>query len=106
MKSRDVGFDRSLIAAYGQDDRVCSYANPGSPACRQARDQDQVALFTDKEEIGSYGNTGMMSSYFVKFVMKMLALQGSGALLDFYETMERKASLATSIAALIPCSLK
>ena len=39
MKSRDVGFDRSLIAAYGQDDRVCSYANLEA-ACRQTGDQD------------------------------------------------------------------
>ena len=70
MKSRDVGFDRSLIAAYGQDDRVCSYANLEAILHAAPGEKTQVALFTDKEEIGSYGNTGMQSSYFAKFVMK------------------------------------
>lgn len=97
MKSRDVGFDRSLIAAYGQDDRVCSYANLEALLAAKPGTKTQVALFTDKEEIGSYGNTGMMSSYFVKFVMKMLALQGSGALLDFYETMEKSEMLSGDV---------
>ena len=62
MKSRDVGFDRSLLAAYGQDDRVCSYANLEALLAAKPGTKTQVALFTDKEEIGSYGNTGMMSS--------------------------------------------
>ena len=84
-KSRDVGFDRSLIASYGQDDRVCSYANLAAILDARPGVKTQAALLTDKEEIGSYGNTGMESSYFVKFVMKMLALQGDHSILDFYE---------------------
>ena len=56
FKARDIGFDRSLIAAYGHDDKVCSY-----PAA--------IANFeVDKEEIGSDGNTGLNSSYFKYFV--------------------------------------
>lgn len=97
MKSRDVGFDRSLIAGYGQDDRVCSYANLEAILEAAPGRKTQAALFTDKEEIGSYGNTGMQSSYFVKFVMKLLALQDRDTLLDFYETMENSEMLSGDV---------
>ena len=97
MKSRDVGIDRSLIAAYGQDDRVCSYANMRAILEAKPGVKTQVALLTDKEEIGSYGNTGMESSYFVKFVMKLLALQGQSSLLEFYETMENSEMLSADV---------
>ena len=97
MKSRDVGFDRSLIASYGQDDRVCSYANLEAILNAKPGVKTQAALLTDKEEIGSYGNTGMESAYFVKFVMKMLALQGQGSLLEFYETMENSEMLSADV---------
>ena len=96
-KSRDVGFDRSLIASYGQDDRVCSYANLAAILDAKPGVKTQAALLTDKEEIGSYGNTGMESSYFVKFVMKMLALQGQNTILDFYETMENSEMLSADV---------
>ncbi len=96
-KSRDVGFDRSLIASYGQDDRVCSYANLEAILHAKPGVKTQAALLTDKEEIGSYGNTGMESSYFVKFVMKLLALQGKDTILDFYETMENSEMLSADV---------
>lgn len=96
-KSRDVGFDRSLIAAYGQDDRVCSYANLEAILTAEPGEKTQAALLTDKEEIGSYGNTGMESSYFVKFVMHLLSLQGDKSLLDFYETMDRSEMLSADV---------
>lgn len=97
MKSRDVGFDRSLIASYGQDDRVCSYANLRAILEAKPGMYTQAALLTDKEEIGSYGNTGMESSYFVKVIMKMLALQGHISLLDFYEAMENSEMLSADV---------
>ncbi|MGC9324370.1 MAG: aminopeptidase [Desulfomonilia bacterium] len=61
--AREVGFDRSLIGAYGQDDRVCSWA-----ACAAILDTKKVpyttiALLVDKEEIGSEGNTGAKSKF-------------------------------------------
>lgn len=99
MKSRDVGFDRSMIASYGQDDRVCSYANLEGILQALPGTKTQAALFTDKEEIGSYGNTGMESAYFVKFVMKLLSLQNRGSLLDFYETMEHSEMLSADVNA-------
>ena len=97
MKSRDVGFDRSLIASYGQDDRVCSYANLRAILEAKPGMYTQAALLTDKEEIGSYGNTGMESSYFVKVIMKMLSLQGHTSLLDFYEAMENSEMLSADV---------
>ena len=61
MKARDVGFDRALIAAYGHDDRVCSY--PALTALFDAEDRENtvIVVLADKEEIGSEGNTGMQS---------------------------------------------
>lgn len=76
-KSRDAGLDRSLILSYGQDDRVCSYANLTAILNAEPGEYTQVALLTDKEEIGSYGNTGMESSYFTTFVKELLIAAGS-----------------------------
>ena len=61
MKARDVGFDRALVAAYGHDDRVCSY--PAVTALFDAEDRENtvIVVLADKEEIGSEGNTGMQS---------------------------------------------
>ena len=58
VKSRDVGLDRSMIMSHGHDDRVCSYANLAAILDAKAGEKTQVALFADKEEIGSVGNTG------------------------------------------------
>lgn len=68
FKARDIGFDRSLIAAYGHDDKVCSY--PAAMANFEVEDPEYtvVTILTDKEEIGSDGNTGLNSSYFKYFV--------------------------------------
>lgn len=63
MKAKDVGFDRALIAAYGHDDRVCSY--PALTAiCRANSQHTVVAMLVDKEEIGSESVSGMQSRIF------------------------------------------
>ena len=68
-KVSDIGFDRSLIGGYGHDDRVCAY-----PQFRAILDIDEapeytaVAVFTDKEETGSNGNTGLCSAYLEYFI--------------------------------------
>lgn len=70
--ARDVGFDRSMLAAYGQDDRVCAYT-----ACKAlldcSPDRTAVVLLADKEEIGSTGNTGMQSSFLENFMAEIIA---------------------------------
>ena len=75
-KARDAGFDRSMILAYGQDDRVCAY-----PSARALFDTDKISrtsccILVDKEEIGSYGATGMHSLFFENAVAEVLRLMG------------------------------
>ena len=64
FKAKDLGFDRSMVAAYGQDDRVCAYATLKALTDANAKDKTIVSIFADKEEIGSVGNTGMCSQMF------------------------------------------
>ena len=68
FKASDVGFDRSLVGAYGQDDRVCAYT--ALRAILDCKDPDKTCLtcLTDKEETGSDGNTGLNSSYLKYFI--------------------------------------
>ena len=73
----DIGFDRSLIGGYGHDDRVCAY-----PAFEAILDIDEapeytaITVLTDKEEIGSDGNTGLNSSYMKYFIEDLARLEG------------------------------
>ena len=78
---REVGFDRALIAGYGHDDRVCSFA--GLQALLDAADevpaQTAAILMCDKEEIGSVGSTGMTSSFFENTVAELIERQEKNA---------------------------
>ncbi len=64
FKARDIGFDRSIIASYGQDDRVCAYTALKAICDMSAPEKTAVIMLADKEEIGSMGTTGMMSRFF------------------------------------------
>lgn len=66
--ARDLGFDRSMIGAYGHDDRVCAYPALMALIDSTAPAHTAVMILTDKEEIGSDGNTGLCSSYFHDFM--------------------------------------
>ncbi|GHU58001.1 M18 family aminopeptidase [Clostridia bacterium] len=68
LKARDVGLDRSLVGAYGQDDRVCSYAALMAAAALEVPEYTSVIALTDKEEIGSDGPTGLASRYLEYFI--------------------------------------
>ncbi len=76
FKTTDIGFDRSMIGSYGHDDRVCAY--PAAEAIFNIENPDYTAVtvLTDKEEIGSEGNTGLNSSYFKYFVADLANMQG------------------------------
>jgi aspartyl aminopeptidase len=76
MKARDVGFDRSLIGSYGQDDRVCAYTSLQAILALPDPTRTVVTLFVDKEEIGSDGNTGA-KSLFLESILRAL-IQQSG----------------------------
>ena len=67
-KAREVGFDRSLIAAYGHDDRVCAYCELEAMFTIDVPNKTAVCILADKEEIGSVGLTGMKSHYFEHFI--------------------------------------
>ncbi len=71
FRAKDLGFDRSMIAAYGHDDRVCSYASLKAVLEVENPEKCAVCILTDKEEVGSMGNTGA-KSYFMQLVLSEL----------------------------------
>ena len=75
-KARDLGFDRSLIAAYGHDDRVCSFACLSAFLDAKNISETQICMLVDREEIGSDGNTGAQSLFLESFISSLLALNG------------------------------
>ncbi len=76
FKAVDIGFDRSMIGSYGHDDRVCAY--PSIIAAFEAKTPKytSVTVVTDKEEVGSDGNTGLNSAYLKHFIADIAATQG------------------------------
>ncbi len=77
MKVSDIGFDRSLIGGYGHDDRVCAYPElMAILELEEAPEHTAVAVFADKEETGSDGNTGLNSSYLRYFIADLARLEG------------------------------
>lgn len=77
FKARDIGFDRSLIGAYGHDDKVCAYPAAQAIFDVEAPVYTAITVLTDKEEIGSDGNTGLNSSYLKYFVYDLAVMQGA-----------------------------
>lgn len=68
IKASDIGFDRMLVGGYGQDDRVCAYTAIMAAFAVKEPEYTTVTVLTDKEEIGSYGVTGMDSAYVLHFM--------------------------------------
>ena len=75
-RCREVGFDRSLISAYGHDDRVCAYAELEALFTIEQPAKTAVCILADKEEIGSVGISGMQSQYFEHFMGGLCDAQG------------------------------
>ena len=76
--ARDIGFDRSLIGAYGHDDRVCAYAELAALLALDKPEKTAVCIFADKEEIGSEGVSGMQGDYFEYVMGSLCHSQGVG----------------------------
>jgi aspartyl aminopeptidase len=76
FKARDVGLDRSLIGAYGQDDRASAYALLKAICDAEGPAHPALAIFVDKEEIGSEGNTGARSHFIKIFLHEILSASG------------------------------
>ncbi len=98
--ARDMGFDRSMILAYGHDDRVCAY-----PSMRAVLDYQGVpertlcCVLTDKEEIGSVGATGMDSMYFENITAEVLALTQDYCELSLRRCLRNSRMLSSDVSA-------
>ena len=76
FKAKSVGLDSSMVGAYGQDDKVCVYTALRAILEVENPQRTAICLFSDKEEIGSLGNTGMCSNMFTTFVTELLEKSG------------------------------
>ena len=100
---RYVGLDKSLIAGYGHDDRVCSFAGLKAllDASGEVPDQTATILMCDKEEIGSMGATGMQSSFFENTVAEMIERQEKNARdIMVRRALEKSSMLSADVTAI------
>lgn len=77
FKAKDLGFDRSMVGAYGQDDRVCAYTALKAILDTNSPKSTVVTVLTDKEETGSDGNTGLNSAYLTYFISDLAENMGA-----------------------------
>ncbi len=99
---REVGFDRALIAGYGHDDRVCSFAALKALVDASGVKPEVTAsiLMCDKEEIGSMGSTGMQSSFFENTVAELIERQEKDARdIMVRRALERSSMLSADVTA-------
>ena len=99
-KARDLGFDRSMISAYGHDDKVCTYASLRALLEAKQSDKTQLCILIDREEIGSEGNTGAQSVFIEAAVADMLGMlkQPSG-IADVYRIFARSKAISADVTA-------
>lgn len=98
-KARDCGLDRSMVAAYGQDDRVCAYTSFVAMMEMETPKRTSCCLLTDKEEIGSVGATGMQSRFFENAVAELLGGMGYGSDLVLRRTLANSFMLSSDVSA-------
>ena len=98
-KARDCGLDRSMVAAYGQDDRVCAYTSFAAMMEMENPIRTSCCLLTDKEEIGSVGATGMQSRFFENTVAELLGGMGDYSDLALRRTLKNSFMLSSDVSA-------
>jgi aspartyl aminopeptidase len=98
-KARDYGLDRSMVLAYGHDDRVCAYTSFEALMKIQNTDKTCLALFVDKEEIGSVGATGMHSKFFENVVAEVMELAGQYSSIKLRRTLANSKMLSSDVSA-------
>ena len=99
-KARDCGLDRSMIASYGQDDRVCAYTSLLAMLVKEGTPKKtSCCLLVDKEEIGSVGATGMQSRFFENRVADLLDSMGAYSDLQLRRTLRNSAMLSSDVSA-------
>lgn len=98
-KAREAGFDRSIILAYGQDDRVCAYTSMQAMLDTKETDRTMCCLLVDKEEIGSVGATGMQSRFFENTVAEVMNLCGEYNELNVRRCLARSCMLSSDVSS-------
>ena len=99
-KARDYGFDRSMVAGYGHDDRVCAYTSLRAVVdMEEAPEYTSCCILVDKEEIGSVGATGAHSLFFENAILELLNLQNTADLLTLRKTLENTKMLSSDVSA-------
>lgn len=99
-KARDLGFDKSMILGYGQDDRSCAYASAKAMLEFEAKNRTCCSLFVDKEEIGSVGATGMASHFFENAVAEIISrMNDNYSELMLRRTLENSNMLSSDVNA-------
>ncbi|WP_300349116.1 aminopeptidase [Clostridium sp.] len=98
-KARDYGLDRSMILAYGHDDRICAYTSVEAIMDLGEVDKTCVALLVDKEEIGSVGATGMQSRFFENIVAELMDRMGQYSELKLRRCLQNSVMLSADVTA-------
>jgi len=98
-RARELGFDRSMVLGYGQDDRVCSYTALCSMLETEAVKRTACCLLVDKEEIGSVGATGMQSRFFENMVAEVLSACGQYTEIALRRTLARSKMLSSDVSS-------
>ncbi len=98
-KARECGLDRSMILAYGQDDRVCAYTSLEAIMDTKKVKRTACCILVDKEEIGSVGATGMQSRFFENTVAELLNCMGVYSDLALRRTLANSKMLSSDVSA-------
>ena len=98
-KPRDMGLDKSMILAYGQDDKVCAYTSLIAMLNVKKPEKTACTLLVDKEEIGSVGATGMQSKFFENSVAEILELAGYNSNLSLRRCLKNSCMLSSDVSA-------
>lgn len=98
-KAREAGLDRSMIMAYGHDDRVCAFTSLAAMLELNNAKRTVCTLLVDKEEIGSVGATGMHSRFFENTVAELLNSQGIYSELTLRRTLANSKMLSSDVSA-------
>lgn len=98
-KAREMGLDRSMIMAYGQDDRVCAYTSLMAMLETKTVEKTSCCILVDKEEIGSVGATGMQSRFFENTVAEIMALMGAYSGLTLRRCLAKSKMLSSDVSA-------